>query len=793
MTFPGLGMASLRRRYPVPTIASLSPSVVNVAGGSITVTGTNFVPGSVVWHDGVARATSYVDSTHVTYTAPAGADGTSVAVVVANPGGALSNTEYLIYSGTDAPADLATLNLTSYYEQGRGAATDYDPANIETSDVDPWVGLPSAGPSAGRDLVAFGGPWHLPTVGGAIVPTTTASVDFDDDLDDLKGQVDAASLLSVSAFTIGFYVRIDSTTGALNTGSGTAGQCIFFSNYVNVQCGKDAGMGRVKVHTVNAFDNFALSDPFPLDTWVAIFVRFGGGNLDVRVNAANGPVTSSLANTASLAGKVPRVAHSINGCTLHKRASQFTANFRFSDAECAVAEAWWAHRFEEVAPPGPTDLDVVRFSGGHGFAASVSPAATKTVRLRLSVDEMPALPISGGLQIVAGTDTGVGGGGWLVTIENAMSGNGAVVPQLVIYAHVGSFKTIAKKYLMPADVGRTFTLHLAVTSGNDGVRAYLDGRCIGYQTASAAISAGTPLVIGSRNTGTLSSKITVHDCAIGTTALSTADVLADAIDDGPPAFAGQIHRYVATAGMTSTWADQVGAINLAAVGTGAPALVNEARTFMRLGTALQIYGDSIAAGRKSGGLLGDGWRRAVQRSVSAGGKAIALLGAHVPNGPDTLDYDPWFDAVGSEQLNVRLGTFAADLAAGHPDCAVLLAHGINDIALGRTANQLRADVTTACGMIQTARPGRPIFVCSVLPATGLSAPAEAEWTNYTTNFDSFIATLQATHPQVVGINYTSVVSNAADVAQLYDGVHPTPAIYAAMAAVIQPLIAGALP
>src|SRR4029079_14980134 len=70
-----------------PTVVSVTQSGIGVEGGFvITVTGTNFLPGSVIYVDGVALATTYINATTLTAVALPHAAGT-VAVTVANPGG----------------------------------------------------------------------------------------------------------------------------------------------------------------------------------------------------------------------------------------------------------------------------------------------------------------------------------------------------------------------------------------------------------------------------------------------------------------------------------------------------------------------------------------------------------------------------------------------------------------------------------------------------------------------------------------------------------------------------------
>lgn len=68
---------------PAPTITSVTPDH-GPTGTSVSIVGTDFVSGAVVDFDGVAATTVFVDSTHLTATAPAHVDGL-VDVTVTNP------------------------------------------------------------------------------------------------------------------------------------------------------------------------------------------------------------------------------------------------------------------------------------------------------------------------------------------------------------------------------------------------------------------------------------------------------------------------------------------------------------------------------------------------------------------------------------------------------------------------------------------------------------------------------------------------------------------------------------
>jgi hypothetical protein len=86
---------------PVPTISSLSPPSASVGMGfTLTVTGTNYVPGSVVRWNGADRATTYVSPTQLTAVIPATdvmTAGTGrVTVFNSPPGGGTSNSVSLV-------------------------------------------------------------------------------------------------------------------------------------------------------------------------------------------------------------------------------------------------------------------------------------------------------------------------------------------------------------------------------------------------------------------------------------------------------------------------------------------------------------------------------------------------------------------------------------------------------------------------------------------------------------------------------------------------------------------------
>jgi len=86
----------------VPTTRGLSPAPASAGGAglTLTVTGTNYVPGSVVRWNGADRPTTYVSATQLRAAIPATdlltAGTARVTVFNAPPGGGTSNSASLV-------------------------------------------------------------------------------------------------------------------------------------------------------------------------------------------------------------------------------------------------------------------------------------------------------------------------------------------------------------------------------------------------------------------------------------------------------------------------------------------------------------------------------------------------------------------------------------------------------------------------------------------------------------------------------------------------------------------------
>lgn len=412
---------------------------------------------------------------------------------------------------------------------------------------------------------------------------------------------------------------------------------------------------------------------------------------------------------------------------------------------------------------------------GTYYSAGAPAVALGTVRVWLRLDSTPTTAF----KIVAGDSTGALPG-WLLAFEDQIGG--ADAGQLVLYANInGSLTATGRRFMAPGDVGKTFCVHIAQDGSR--VRWYIDGRTAVMGASYATLPASASIYnFGGRNNGTFASDVTLIEIAQSSTTLTHSQIRADYALGVGAAMAGAVHQYTASASTAATWEDSVGSEDLTRYGS--PTTSSFVPSYGRHVGSLNVWGDSIAAGRNNSGFDGDGWKRAVEQDASlVDGYAITMVGASPASMP-TYDWNYWQNATGGEEINVRIATLATDLTNGFVtnDAATLFAYGINDIVVSaRTSAQIQGDLATAIGYAQTARPNRPIFVTDILPADGLTVGEEAERDAFNSGFAAWVTGLQATYPRLRGIVVSDLVTDPADIAQLYDGTHPTPATYALMA------------
>ncbi|PWD51789.1 hypothetical protein C8046_15185 [Serinibacter arcticus] len=219
VTTPGGVTAPLTFTYvDVPTAISLDPTAGPVAGNTeVTVTGTNFVPGSVVSIDGVdVETTVGEDGTTVSFVTPVHEAG-PVDVVVTTPGGV---TEPLTFTYVDVPTAISLDPTAGPVAGGTPVTvtgTNFVPGSVVSIDGE------SVETTVGEDgtTVSFVTPEHeagpvdvvVTTPGGVTAPLTFTYVDVPTaiSLDPTAGPVAGGTPVTVTGtnFVPGSVVSID--------------------------------------------------------------------------------------------------------------------------------------------------------------------------------------------------------------------------------------------------------------------------------------------------------------------------------------------------------------------------------------------------------------------------------------------------------------------------------------------------------------------------------------------------------------------------------------------------------
>jgi hypothetical protein len=143
-----LNLHSSGTANPVPSLTSVSPNSATVGGPgfTLTVTGANFVSGSVVRWNGADRQTTYVRSTQLQAAIPAsdlvGAGTAQVTVFTPGPGGGTSNALPVTVAASIPGLALTSLSPSSATAGGPGfiltvTGTGFGPASVVR-----WNGSP---------------------------------------------------------------------------------------------------------------------------------------------------------------------------------------------------------------------------------------------------------------------------------------------------------------------------------------------------------------------------------------------------------------------------------------------------------------------------------------------------------------------------------------------------------------------------------------------------------------------------------------------------------------------------
>ncbi|MDO8530455.1 MAG: IPT/TIG domain-containing protein [bacterium] len=142
------GTTSLTVANVIPATSSISPSSVASGGAAFTLTvnGSNFIPGSVVNVGGSARTTTYISSTQLTASMSAAhianAGAFNVTVVNPGPGGGTSNAQILSITGNNPFPTITSISPMSSVAGSGNFTMTVNGSNFNSNSVVRFNGLP---------------------------------------------------------------------------------------------------------------------------------------------------------------------------------------------------------------------------------------------------------------------------------------------------------------------------------------------------------------------------------------------------------------------------------------------------------------------------------------------------------------------------------------------------------------------------------------------------------------------------------------------------------------------------
>lgn len=140
------GQITIMGENPAPTLTNLTPNSALQASGAfnLTLTGTGFVPASVVRWNGADRTTIYVSATQLTAAIPAtdltNAGTAQVTVFNPTPGGGTSSAQTFTITAPNPTPTLSTLNPSSAVEGSEGFTLTVTGTNFVNGAVVRWDG-----------------------------------------------------------------------------------------------------------------------------------------------------------------------------------------------------------------------------------------------------------------------------------------------------------------------------------------------------------------------------------------------------------------------------------------------------------------------------------------------------------------------------------------------------------------------------------------------------------------------------------------------------------------------------
>jgi galactose oxidase-like protein/Big-like domain-containing protein/Kelch motif protein len=361
---------------PAPTLTSLSPNSAEAGGASFTLTvnGTNFLNGSTVRWNGIARTTTFMSATQVT--AAINADDVATAgtaqVTVANPDRSVSNVSTFTITNSTAPVpSLASISPNTATSGSPRFTLTVSGSNFVTGSVVRWNGTSRATTYANSSQLT------------AAIPAGDVALDG-------TAQVTVASPGGGVSGASTFTTVVDTSPPTSNITSPVDGATVSGLVTIAASASDNVGVARVDFYVDTTMVGSTSSSPYQI-TWDSSTRANGGAtlavkaydatgnyksspNVSVTVNnlAASGPTVSSLSPSSATAGGAAFTlsvngTNFVSGSSVRWNGAARTSTFVSStQLTAAIAAA-------DIAASGTAQVNVANPDG------SVSNASTFTI------------------------------------------------------------------------------------------------------------------------------------------------------------------------------------------------------------------------------------------------------------------------------------------------------------------------------------------------------------------------------------------------------------------------------
>ncbi len=476
-----------------PILSSVTPTTA-AAGGSgftLTATGQNFMPSSVVQVNGSARATTFGTSTSLTATIQAGdiASAGTLAVTVATPAPCVGAVAGFCVSAAQSVTVIGPALSASPTTGPPGSTLTVTLTNWSSAGAD-WLALAPTGAGNTSYLPSYVYVSSLPGAGGTRTWTTTMPTTlgtYEARLFLNNGYTRAATSNSITVANINptpaitalspssvvagggsFTLRVTGTgfvTGATATVGGAARALSFVSGTqldVSVQAGDVAGVGSVPVQVTNptsCVSTGCVSNSMTL----AVTTPPAAPILDTITPTTAAAGGSSFTLTATGQNFMPSSIVQVNGTA---RATTFGTSTSLTAAILAGDVASTGNLVITVATPAPCV----------GAVAGVCLSAAQTLTVLGPSLTVSSTSVAGGQQVTVTLANGYGNAlDWI-----ALAQTGSPNTSYLQWTYVGAGVT-----------SRTWTVTTPTTPGQYEFRLFLNNGYV-LQAASPAVAVTTP-------------------------------------------------------------------------------------------------------------------------------------------------------------------------------------------------------------------------------------------------------------------------------------------------------------